>query len=181
MPEAGQGRVDARVHLRAWDSEVLQAEGEFLPNGQFRRRQLVRRRREDDPDSSKEVRGHSGGRVDAGDRHAPFEPRANDTRYEARGGEGEGRLACASPPGNAHDRTRRYLNGYAVERGLAPTRVADRKILDREQVGRRRRRVRRAGRRHRSAPVSARTTTATIASISPRRMNRSTVGSLTTR
>ena len=55
--QPGERRVDPRVHLVARDAEVLEPEGELLADGQLRRRQLVGRRREDDPDPAEERSG----------------------------------------------------------------------------------------------------------------------------
>ena len=52
--QALEGRVDPRVHLVARDAEVLEPERELLADRQLRRRQLVGRRREDDPDPAEQ-------------------------------------------------------------------------------------------------------------------------------
>ena len=49
-----EGRVDPRVHLGPRDAEVLEPERELLADRQLRRRQLVGRRREDDPDPAEQ-------------------------------------------------------------------------------------------------------------------------------
>ena len=49
-----QRRIDPRVHLVARDAQVLEPEGELFADGQLRRRELVGRRREDDPDAPEE-------------------------------------------------------------------------------------------------------------------------------
>ncbi len=59
--QALEGRVDPRVHLVARDAEVLEPERELLADRQLRRRQLVGRRREDDPDPAEQCAG--GGRT----------------------------------------------------------------------------------------------------------------------
>ena len=48
-------RVDPGVHLVARDAQVLEPERELLAHGQLRCRELVGRRREDDPDPAQEL------------------------------------------------------------------------------------------------------------------------------
>ena len=53
-PEPGEHRVDPAVHLGPRHPQVLEPEGELLADRELRRRELVRRRREDDPDPAED-------------------------------------------------------------------------------------------------------------------------------
>ena len=65
--EAIERRVDAGVHLRSRDAQVLQSEGQFLAHGQLRGGQLVGRRREHDADPAEQLAGRRRGGGDAVD------------------------------------------------------------------------------------------------------------------
>ena len=131
----------------------------FLTDRQFRGRELVGRRRKDDPDPAEERAGSQGRLVGAVDRD-PTVRLARTTRGSTGRGERERRLAGARPTrdGDAFAATDRQVDPR--EAVLAASRISDAESFD-QQRGRRRRRVAIGLGRHRWMTPSATSTTAT--------------------
>src|SRR3989304_1149106 len=91
----GQGPPDARVDLRARHAEVLETEGQLLAHGEPRRRELVGRRGEDDAHAPHAAGPRRGGGPLPVDDDLAGDLGTNDTRDEARGRQGQRRLAGA--------------------------------------------------------------------------------------
>ena len=176
--------IDPAVHLVAWDGEVLEAEGELLPDRGLGGGQLVRRRREHDADLAQPIRRAGGRRVDAGDMQRPVDLGTHDPWDECGARQREGRLAGAGRPGDPQQLARPNGEGDVAERGGGAPDVSDaqRGGLD-PAVGRvvpvadRVRRLRHS----RNGFVMAATMTATNPRSSRRRSTRSAGGSTTSR
>ncbi len=55
MPQTVEHLVEPAIHLGPGNGEVLEPEGELLADRELRRRELIGRRREDDPDATRDV------------------------------------------------------------------------------------------------------------------------------
>ena len=97
--QALEGGVDAGVHRLAWHAHVLEAEGQLLAHGRLGRRELVGRRGEDDAHAVLARCAVLVAHGVAEGEDVALHLGADHARDEARGGQGEGRLAGAVPAG----------------------------------------------------------------------------------
>ena len=178
MRQAGQRGVDPRVHLGPGHAQVLEAERQLLADRQLRGRQLVGRRREDDPDPAEQRAARRGRGVDPVDGDPAVELGPHDPRDEPGGSQREGRLAGSGPAGHAHlaaGRDREIDTATGSVRGGPGTGRRG----PRSGAAPRCRRRRRRG--HRGTIPNATSSTPTAASTTSSRSQRSIGGSATTR
>ena len=176
--ETGEDGVDPRVHLLARHAQVLEPERELLADGQLRCRELVGRRREDDPDPAEELRPGAGRRgVDAVDRRRRRRAVARTTRgmnpaATSASVDLPAPVRPATPTRSPAPTARSSRRGSAP---AAPDSGPD--PGDPESASLDRRRV---APRHRTEPATATTTTATPPTMTRARSQRSPGGSATT-
>ena len=171
-------RVDPRVHLVARDAQVLEPEGELLPDRQLRCGQLVRRRREDDPHPPEKRPGGCRDGILPLDDDPAADLRLDHARDEPGRRECQRGLARAGPPGDADALPGRHGHADPFDARLAAAWIADRQVL--HQQGRTVVAGGRVGRHRPSTPIATSTITTAATRIATR-SHRSTGGSATIR
>ena len=176
--QAGQRGVDPGVHLGPGHAQVLETERQLLANRQLRGRQLVGRRREDDPDPAEQRAARRGRGVDPLDGDPAVQLGPHDPGDEPGGSQREGRLAGPGPAGHAHLAAGRDREIDTRQARFTTGRIPHAEALDPERC----RGVGGVGARgHRGTIPKATSSTPMAASTTSSRSHRSIGGSATTR
>ena len=176
--QAGQRGVDPGVHLGPGHAQVLETERQLLANRQLRGRQLVGRRRKDDPDPAEQRAARRGRGVDPFDGDPAVQLGPHDPGDEPGGSQREGRLAGPGPAGHAHLAAGRDREIDTRQARFTAGRVPHAEALDPERC----RGVGGVGARgHRGTIPKATSSTPMAASTTSSRSHRSIGGSATTR